>query len=232
MFQRFDVNTKGTDLAQDLAPWSQSFQAERNSRQDSKVEVRPLVLDLQSFDSVRAAAKEVIAQTEHIDVLVNNAGVMAPPYSKTIDGFESTFQTNHLSHFLFTNLIMEKLMSAPEPRVVVVSSDGYRLGHVRYNDYNFHDGESYNPCLTRRDIEVGAPQAWAGLDVIGEDQGIATHVFAAFSPEVKEFNGGYLEKLQQVPFPDESIYPWAIGELEQRRCWKLSEELVGRVFKY
>ncbi|SMY26915.1 unnamed protein product [Zymoseptoria tritici ST99CH_1A5] len=180
MFQRFDVNTKGTDLAQDLAPYiagktllitgvspgghgaffaetissleqglkllilaSRSLSKLKGTQDkirsiNSKVEVRPLVLDLQSFDSVRAAAKEVIAQTEHIDVLVNNAGVMAPPYSKTIDGFESTFQTNHLSPFLFTNWIMEKLMSALEQRVVIVSSNGYRLGHVRYNDYNFH----------------------------------------------------------------------------------------------
>ncbi|KJX99630.1 hypothetical protein TI39_contig354g00025 [Zymoseptoria brevis] len=161
MSQRFDVNTKGTDLAQDLAPyitrktllitgvssgglgaffarlWNRARSYKIRSI-NSKVEIRSLVLDLQSFDSVRAAAKEVIAQTEYIDVLVNNAGVVAPPYSKTIDGFESTFQTNHLSHFLFTNLIMEKLLAAPNPRVVIVSSDGYRLGHVRYNDCDFH----------------------------------------------------------------------------------------------
>jgi NAD(P)-dependent dehydrogenase (short-subunit alcohol dehydrogenase family) len=105
---------------------------------NSTIETRALVMDLQSFASVRAAAKEVISQDVHIDVLVNNAGIMAPPYSKTIDGFESTFQSNHLSHFLFTNLIMEKLLAAPNPRVVIVSSDGYRLGHVRFNDYNFH----------------------------------------------------------------------------------------------
>lgn len=47
-----------------------------------------------------------------------------------------------------------------------------------------------------------------------------------------EFNGGYLEKLGKIPYPDEEIYPWAIGELEQRKCWELSEKLVGQKFEY
>lgn len=105
---------------------------------NAAVETRALVVDLQSFVSVRKAAEEVLAQKEPIDIVINNAGIMAPPYSKTPDGFESAFQSNHLSHFLFANLIMDKLLAAPEPRIVVVSSDGYRLGHVRYHDYNFH----------------------------------------------------------------------------------------------
>lgn len=96
-----------------------------------------VVVNLQSFASVREAAREICGKTSHIDILVNNAGIMAPPYSKTVDGIESTFQSNHLSHFLLTNLLMENLLAAREPRVVVVSSDGYRLGHVRLNDYNF-----------------------------------------------------------------------------------------------
>lgn len=105
---------------------------------NSSVQTLAVVVDLQSFTSVREAAKEICSKTSHIDILVNNAGIMAPPYSKTDDGIESTFQSNHLSHFLLTNLLMEKLLAAKEPRVVIVSSDGYRLGHVRFNDYNFH----------------------------------------------------------------------------------------------
>jgi hypothetical protein len=100
---------------------------------------RVLELDLASFKSCRKAAAEVNSYPETIDVVVNNAGIMAVPYSKTEDGFEMQLQANHLGHFLFTNLILDKVLaSGPGARIVNVSSDGYRLGHVRYYDYNFH----------------------------------------------------------------------------------------------
>ncbi|EED13252.1 short-chain dehydrogenase, putative [Talaromyces stipitatus ATCC 10500] len=116
------------------------------------VEVRTLKLDLASQSQVREAAQEVNAYKEpgYIDVLVNNAGIMATmPYTQTVERIESQFGTNHIGHFLFTNLIMEKLIgadgSARTARVVNVSSDGYRLGHVRFDDWNFDNGTTYNP---------------------------------------------------------------------------------------
>lgn len=103
------------------------------------VKVRILKLDLSSFASVREAADAVNAWADvpHIDVLVNNAGLMATPYSLTKDGFESQFGTNHLGHFLFTNLIMDKILAAKSPRVVNITSDGHRLNPIRWADYNF-----------------------------------------------------------------------------------------------
>lgn len=77
-------------------------------------------------------------------MLVNNAGIMAKsPYSQTPEGIEAQFGANHIGHFLFTNLIMNKLISAEgiasgrTARVVNVASDGYRLGPVRFDDWNF-----------------------------------------------------------------------------------------------
>jgi NAD(P)-dependent dehydrogenase (short-subunit alcohol dehydrogenase family) len=103
-----------------------------------------LKLDLASQKQVREAAKEVLGYTESIDVLVNNAGIMAKSsYSQTPEGIEAQFGANHIGHFLFTNLIMNKLISAEgiasgrTARVVNVASDGYRLGPVRFDDWNF-----------------------------------------------------------------------------------------------
>ncbi|PLB47638.1 short-chain dehydrogenase [Aspergillus steynii IBT 23096] len=112
------------------------------------VATRILELDLNSQTQIRKAAKEVLSYDEHIDVLVNNAGVMAPPFRLTEDGVESQFGINHVGHFLFTNLIMSKLIAPGKvSRVVNVSSDGHRMGPVRFDDWNFDDGNTYDPWL-------------------------------------------------------------------------------------
>lgn len=114
------------------------------------VVVKPLSLDLLSFDEVRKAAETLNswADVPHVDVLVNNAGIMAVPYQLSKDGFESQFQTNHLSHFLFTNLIMDKVLASKAPRVVFVSSHVHRIGHIRWTDYNFNEGKHYQRWLS------------------------------------------------------------------------------------
>lgn len=108
------------------------------------VKVRTLKVDLGSLESVRDAAAHVNSWDDVpvIDVLVNNAGVMAVDYQLSPDGFESHLATNHLGPFLFTNLIMKKIVAAKEPRIVVVSSDGHRLNPFRFDDYNFDVGRS------------------------------------------------------------------------------------------
>ncbi|KAF7559300.1 hypothetical protein G7046_g4852 [Stylonectria norvegica] len=110
------------------------------------VKTRVLILDLGSLAAVRKAADEVNswADVPEIDVLVNNAAVMATDYALTPDGFETQFGTNHLAHFLFTNLIIDKILAAKAPRVVSVSSDGHRLGPVRFADPHYSNGEHYN----------------------------------------------------------------------------------------
>jgi NAD(P)-dependent dehydrogenase (short-subunit alcohol dehydrogenase family) len=91
------------------------------------VEVRPL--DLQSLASVR----EFAAGVDAVDVLVNNAGIMAVPFSVTEDGFESQIGTNHLGHFALTNLLLPKITD----RVVTVSSMLHLLGHISLKDLNW-----------------------------------------------------------------------------------------------
>lgn len=93
-------------------------------------------LDLTSLDSVRAAADELKAKHDSIDLLINNAGVMMTPKQTTADGFELQFGTNHLGHFAFTGLLLDRVLAAPGSRVVTVSSQGHRFarGGIHFDD--------------------------------------------------------------------------------------------------
>ena len=99
--------------------------AEQASRQLVQAAGRePIVveLDLADLTSVEKAADGVTKTYDKLDLLVNNAGVMAPPYRQTADGFELQFGTNHLGHFALTGRLLGLLLKAPDPRVVTVSS--------------------------------------------------------------------------------------------------------------
>jgi NAD(P)-dependent dehydrogenase (short-subunit alcohol dehydrogenase family) len=93
-------------------------------------------LDLTSLDSVRAAAEQLKSDHDAIDLLINNAGVMFTPKSTTKDGFELQFGTNHLGHFAFTGLLLDRMLATPGSRVVTVSSVGHRFARqgIRFDD--------------------------------------------------------------------------------------------------
>ncbi|GDY30425.1 oxidoreductase [Gandjariella thermophila] len=96
-------------------------------------------LDLADLSSVRKAATEVRERTgDALDVLINNAGVMAPPLRRTADGFELQFGTNHLGHAALTWLLMPALRARPGARVVTVASMAARQGRLDLDDPNFH----------------------------------------------------------------------------------------------
>jgi NAD(P)-dependent dehydrogenase (short-subunit alcohol dehydrogenase family) len=100
-------------------------------------------LDLTSLDSVRAAARELRSNHDRIDLLINNAGVMWTPKSTTSDGFELQFGTNHLGHFAFTGLLLDRLLPVAGSRVVTVSSIGHRiLADIHFDDLQWE--HSYN----------------------------------------------------------------------------------------
>jgi NAD(P)-dependent dehydrogenase (short-subunit alcohol dehydrogenase family) len=91
-------------------------------------------LDLADLASVRQAAEEVAGRHDRLDVLVNNAGVMALPRRTTADGFEMQLGTNHLGHFALTGLLLDRLRAAQDPRVVTISSGAHRAGRMRFDD--------------------------------------------------------------------------------------------------
>jgi NAD(P)-dependent dehydrogenase (short-subunit alcohol dehydrogenase family) len=94
-------------------------------------DVSVATLDLADLDSVRAFAA---GAPEQLDLLINNAGVMAAPRRLTKDGFESQFATNHLGPFALTGLLLGRLLAAPTPRVVTVSSTMHRGGKIEFDD--------------------------------------------------------------------------------------------------
>ena len=95
-----------------------------------------MVLDLASLESVRAFIIIFKEKYESLDILINNAGIMALPFARTEDGFESQFGTNHLGHFALTGPLLPLLEKAAKPRVVVVSSIVNRLGYINFNNLN------------------------------------------------------------------------------------------------
>ena len=99
-----------------------------------------VTLDLADLDSVQACARDVDGRVEQLDVLMNNAGVMATPLRRTTAGFELQFGTNHLGHFALTGHLLPALLRAPEPRVVTVSSNAHKFGSMRWDDLNWERG--------------------------------------------------------------------------------------------
>lgn len=119
-----------------------------------------LVMDLSSQASVRAAAARINEDVNitTIDLLINNAGVMGLPWALTEDNVETTFATNHIGHFLFTNLIMPKIIKASEvsstrTRIINVTSYGHQFSPVRFSDVNFNKVSSELPEQERPDFQ-------------------------------------------------------------------------------
>ncbi|MGA9860364.1 MAG: oxidoreductase, partial [Solirubrobacteraceae bacterium] len=102
-------------------------------------------LDLADLASVRAFADRMSTELPQLHLLVNNAGVMAPPRRLTADGFESQIGTNHLGHFALTGLLLGTLSAGPDPRVVTVSSAAHRIGTIKFDDLQREHG--YNNWL-------------------------------------------------------------------------------------
>jgi NAD(P)-dependent dehydrogenase (short-subunit alcohol dehydrogenase family) len=98
-------------------------------------------LDLTSLESVRTAARQLRADHDRVDLLINNAGVMYPPKSTTKDGFELQFGTNHLGHFAFTGLLLDRLLPIAGSRIVTVSSIGHRIrADIHFDDLQWEHG--------------------------------------------------------------------------------------------
>jgi NAD(P)-dependent dehydrogenase (short-subunit alcohol dehydrogenase family) len=112
-------------------------------KRNPAAEVNLQELDLTSLDSIRAAAEQLRSDHDRIDLLINNAGVMYTPKSTTKDGFELQFGTNHLGHFAFTGLLLDRLLPLAGSRVVTVSSIGHRIrADIHFDDLQWE--HSYN----------------------------------------------------------------------------------------
>ena len=96
-------------------------------------------LDLSDLPSVSAFADAFRAKHSRLDLLINNAGIMMPPYGQTAQGFETQFGVNHLGHFALTGALLDLVTSTPGARIVTVSSVAHYFGKINFSDLN---GES------------------------------------------------------------------------------------------
>jgi NAD(P)-dependent dehydrogenase (short-subunit alcohol dehydrogenase family) len=117
---------------------------------DARLDLRHL--DLADLSSVRVFADEIQATYPSVDLLVNNAGIMAVAKAKTADGFESQFGTNHLGHFALTGLLLPLLVNTAGARVVTVSSNAHKGGKINFDDLQ-HE-RSYRKWMVYADTKL------------------------------------------------------------------------------
>jgi NAD(P)-dependent dehydrogenase (short-subunit alcohol dehydrogenase family) len=122
--------------ARDMAKGEEALAELQTEQPEARFYLRHL--DLADLDSVRAFAGEI----DHVDVLINNAGVMMPPRETTAQGYELQFGVNHLAHFALTILLFNSLLQSEDPRVVTVSSGLHKRGRIHFED--LHGEQNYS----------------------------------------------------------------------------------------
>jgi len=136
---------------------------------DADLDLRQL--DLADLSSVRTFAHGFLEDHDVLHVLIGNAGVMACPEGRTVDGFELQFGTNHLGHFLLIDLLRPALVAAQDARVVLLSSAGHRFGDVSLDDWNF-EREPYDPWVAYGRAKTANVLCAVGLDQRLREQGV------------------------------------------------------------
>jgi NAD(P)-dependent dehydrogenase (short-subunit alcohol dehydrogenase family) len=185
--------------------------------------VHLLDLDLNSLASVRRAAEEFSSKEKKLNVLIANAGVMAPPEGRTEDGFETQFGTNHLAHFLLINLLTPALKAATSPafnsRIVILSSVAHRWASVNFENINF-DG-NYDPNVAygqSKTANLWTANAFErrfggeGVHAWSVHPGaVATDLTKYMDEETKKANGAnpYIQKIFKNPAQGAAPETWA-----------------------
>lgn len=131
---------KGADVIMACRNLEKAAAAEAKIRPVAKGKLEVRRLDVSDLDSVADFAKGIQRDFKHLDLLINNAGVMACPQAETPQGHELQFATNHLGHFALTGHLLSLLEAAPAARVIAVSSIAHRSGRFYWKDLNHQSG--------------------------------------------------------------------------------------------
>jgi NAD(P)-dependent dehydrogenase (short-subunit alcohol dehydrogenase family) len=105
--------------------------------ENPNTDIQVMLLDLSNLESIHKFTENFKNKFNKLDLLINNAGVMNPPYTKTKDGFELQFGTNHLGHFALTGLLIDLIKETPNSRIVNVSSTAHKIGKLNFEDLNW-----------------------------------------------------------------------------------------------
>jgi NAD(P)-dependent dehydrogenase (short-subunit alcohol dehydrogenase family) len=122
-------------------------------QQNPDTDVKVMELDLANLASIKTFSENFKQTYSHLDLLVNNAGVMIPPYTKTTDGFELQFGTNHLGHFALTGQLLPLLTNTKSSRIVNVSSGAHAMGNIDFDDLQW-EKRSYAPWKAYGDSKL------------------------------------------------------------------------------
>ncbi len=145
--------------------------AERVRAAVPEARIDTALLDLADLDSVRAGAARILEECPRIDLLINNAGVMACPPGRTAQGFEMQFGTNHLGHFLLTALLAPALVAGAPSRVINLSSAAHKIATVNLEDPNFEQRE-YDKWQAYGESKTANALFSVGLDRRGHSAGV------------------------------------------------------------
>ena len=241
------------------------------------------MMDLLDPVSIDGFAEQFLRNNEKLHILVNNAGIMAPPLVRDARGYESQFAVNHLGHFQLTCRLWPALVAAEGARVVALSSYGHRRAGINFHDPNFQHRE-YDPWIAYAQSKTADALFAVALDSIGKHQGVrafsvhpggivtdlirhmsqaqidaseiidksgrpiidpennkktseqgaATSVWCATSPQLNGMGGVYCENCdiaRALPSDDSTelhgVRPRATDPVAAGRLWQLSEQLTG-----
>jgi NAD(P)-dependent dehydrogenase (short-subunit alcohol dehydrogenase family) len=232
-------------------------------------------LDLGSLQSVEAFADRFLASGRSVDIVIDNAAIMASPETRVGPGWEAQFATNHLGHFALVNRLWPAIAAGGGARVVSVSSTGHRRSDIRWDDLEFRLGydkwEAYGQAKTanvlfavqldalgkdfgvrafalhpggiltplQRHLEKQEMVDYGWIDEDGNplnpafkspEQGAATQVWAATSPQLEGIGGVFLEdcEVAEVSTDDApGVRPYAIDPASAERLWTVSAQLTG-----
>lgn len=195
-------------------------------------ELDTITVDLGSLENIRASTSRARQRFAKIDILINNAGVMATPFTHTADGFEMQFGTNHLGHFALTGELMPLLERGTAKRIVNLSSRGHHMGPVHFDDPNF-EHRPYDPWGS-----YGQSKTANVLFTVGLEQHFAVlgiHAYAVHPGGIETNLGRHMtqdmrEALMKRVTTSDSGFAWkTIPQGAATSCWAATApELEGR----
>ncbi len=202
------------------------FETAPNARLDT------ITLDLGSLESIRAGTSRARQRFDKIDILINNAGVMATPFEHTTDGFERQFGTNHLGHFAMTAELMPLIERGTAKRIVNLSSRGHHMGPVHFEDPHYQH-RAYDPWSS-----YGQSKTANVLFTVGLEQRFAVlgiHAYAVHPGGIETNLGRHMtqdmrDTLMARISKSDTGFAWkTIPQGAATSCWAATaEELEGK----